>query len=149
MDKIVYKIEIDTDIENKFVVIKEERCKGGINQEYRINRYALLYIKWINNKDSLYSTGNYIQYLIIMYNRKEHENEYVYILLKIQIDKVKSLSRFQLFVIQWTVAYHQAPPSMGFSRQEYWAELPFPSPGDLPNQGIEPRSPALKADILP
>ena len=44
---------------------------------------------------------------------------------------------------------HQAPPSMGFSRQEYWSGLPFLSPGDLPNPGIEPRSPALQADILP
>ena len=40
----------------------------------------------------------------------------------------------------WTVA-HQAPQSMGFSRQEYWSGLPFPSPGDLPDPGIEPRSP--------
>jgi len=47
-----------------------------------------------------------------------------------------------LFVTLWTEAY-QAPPSMGFSRQEYWSGLPFPSPGDLPDQGIEPRSPAL------
>ena len=46
----------------------------------------------------------------------------------------------------WTVA-HQAPPSMGFSRQEYWSGLPFPSPGDLPNPGIEPRSPTLQAEI--
>ena len=45
----------------------------------------------------------------------------------------------------WTVA-HQAPLSMGFSRQEYWSGLPFPSPGDLPNPGIKPRSPALQAD---
>ena len=44
---------------------------------------------------------------------------------------------------------HQAPPSMGFSRQEYWSGLPFPSPGNLPNPGIEPRSPALQADSLP
>ena len=43
---------------------------------------------------------------------------------------------------------HQVPPSMGFSRQEYWSGLPFPSPGDLPNPGIEPRSPALQADAL-
>ena len=42
----------------------------------------------------------------------------------------------------WTVA-HQAPLSMGFSRQEYWSGLPFPSPGDLPNPGIKPVSPAL------
>ena len=43
---------------------------------------------------------------------------------------------------------HQAPLSVGFSRQEYWSGLPFPSPGDLPNPGIEPRSPALQADAL-
>ena len=47
----------------------------------------------------------------------------------------------------WTVAY-QAPPSMGFSRQEYWSGLPFPSPGDRPNPGIEPRSPSLQADFV-
>ena len=47
----------------------------------------------------------------------------------------------------WTVA-HQASPSMGFSWQEYWSRLPFPSPGDLPNTGIKPRSPALQADAL-
>ena len=47
----------------------------------------------------------------------------------------------------WTVAY-QAPPSMGFSKQEYWSGLPFPSPGDLPDPGIEPRSPTLEADAL-
>ena len=46
-----------------------------------------------------------------------------------------------------TVA-RQAPPSMGFSRQEYWSGLPFPSPGDLPDPGIKPRSPALQADSL-
>ena len=47
----------------------------------------------------------------------------------------------------WAVA-HQAPPSMGFSRQEYWSGLPFPSPGYLPNPGIKPRSPALQTDAL-
>ena len=56
--------------------------------------------------------------------------------------KVKSLSRVRLFVTPWTVAY-QAPLSMGFSRHEYWSELPFPSPGDLPNPGVEPGSPTL------
>ena len=50
---------------------------------------------------------------------------------------MKSLSRVQLFVTPWTVAY-QASLSMGFSRQEYWSGLPFPSPGDLPEPGIEP-----------
>ena len=47
-----------------------------------------------------------------------------------------------------TVAY-QAPPSMKFFWQEYWGGLPFPSPGDLPDPGIKPRSPALQADALP
>ena len=64
------------------------------------------------------------------------------------ISFVKSLSRVRLFANPWTVAY-QAPPSVGFSRQEYWSRLPFPSPGDLPNPGIEPGSPALQADALP
>ena len=48
----------------------------------------------------------------------------------------------------WTAA-HQAPGSIEFSRQEYWSELPFASPGDLPNLGIKPGSPALQADSLP
>ena len=60
---------------------------------------------------------------------------------------MKSLSRVRLFATPWTVA-HQAPLSMGFSRQEYWSGLPFPSPGDLPGPGIEPRSPSLQADAL-
>ena len=58
--------------------------------------------------------------------------------------KVKSLSCVQLFSTPWTTAY-QAPLSIGFSRQEYWSGLPFPSPGDLPHPGIEPGSPALQA----
>ena len=62
--------------------------------------------------------------------------------------EVKSLSLVWLFATPWTVAY-QAPPSLGFSRQEYWSGLPFPSPGDLPNPGIEPGSPTLQADALP
>ena len=60
---------------------------------------------------------------------------------------MKSLSRVRLFATPWAVAY-QAPPSMGFSRQEYWNGLPFPSPGNLPNPGIEPGSPAFQADAL-
>ena len=60
---------------------------------------------------------------------------------------MKWLSRVRLFATPWTVA-HQAPPSMEFSRQEYWGGLPFPSPGNLPGPGIEPGSPALWADAL-
>ena len=58
---------------------------------------------------------------------KEHESER------------KSLSRVRLFATPWTVAY-QASPSVGFSKQEYWSGLPFPSPGDLPDPGTEPTS---------
>ena len=61
---------------------------------------------------------------------------------------MRLLSRVQLFVTPWTVAY-QTPQSMKFSRQEYWSGLPFPFPGDLPDPGINPRSPKLQADALP
>ena len=61
--------------------------------------------------------------------------------------EVQSLSRVQLSATPWTVA-HQAPLSMGFCRQEYWSGSPFPSSGDLPDPGIEPRSPTLQADAL-
>ena len=61
---------------------------------------------------------------------------------------MKLLSRVRLFATPWTVA-HQAPPSMEFSREEYWSGLPFPSPGDPPYPGIKPGSPALREDALP
>ena len=64
------------------------------------------------------------------------------------LKKVKSLSPVHIFVTPWTVAY-QVPSSMEFSRQEYWSGVPFPSPQDLSDPGIEPRSPALQAHALP
>ena len=67
----------------------------------------------------------------------------IYIISKKEMN-VKLLSRVWLFATPWTVTY-QAPPS----RQEYWSGLPFPSPGDLPDLGIEPGSPAFQADTLP
>ena len=67
---------------------------------------------------------------------------------KLKEKKVKSFSHVWLFTTPWTVA-HQVPLSMGFSRQEYWRMLKFPSPGDLPNPGIEPRSTAMQIDALP
>ena len=76
---------------------------------------------------------------------REETNEIRY---KEERKKVKSLSRVRLFEISWTVA-HQAPQSMEFSRQEYWSGLPFPPPGDLPDPGIEPGSPALQVNALP
>ena len=62
--------------------------------------------------------------------------------------KVKSLNHVRLFATPWTIAY-QAPLSVGFSRQEYWSGLPFPSPGGLPNPGIEPGYPTLQTGSLP
>ena len=62
--------------------------------------------------------------------------------VKVEV-KVKSLSHIRLFVTPWTTQ------SMEFSRPEYWSGYPFPSPGDLPNPGMHPRSPALQADSLP
>ena len=68
------------------------------------------------------------------------------ILLKESESEVAQLIR--LFETAWTVA-HQVSPPMEFSRHEYWSGLPFPSPGDLPDPGIEPGFPALQADALP
>ena len=75
---------------------------------------------------------------------KDCQNALIYV----KFNVVKLLSHVRLFVTPWTVAY-KALLSMEFSRQEYWSGLPFPSPGDLPNMGIEPRSPALQVDALP
>ena len=66
--------------------------------------------------------------------------------MKVKV-KVKSLSHVQLFATPWTVA-HQAPPSMGFFRQEYWSGLPFSPAGDLQESGIKPMSPALAGGFL-
>ena len=69
-------------------------------------------------------------------------------MLAITVCCAYSLSCVRLFATPWAVAC-QAPLSMGFSRKEYWSGLPCPPPGDLPNPGVEPRSPALQADSLP
>ena len=66
---------------------------------------------------------------------------YIYPHAKNDVSEVKSLSRVRLFATPWIVA-HKAPPSMGFSRQEYWSGLPHPSP-NLPDPGIKPAFPAV------
>ena len=71
---------------------------------------------------------------------------YIRIQICVMLSSCSVISDFA--TIPWTVA-HQAPLSMGFSRQEYWNGLPFPSPGHLPDPGIEARSPASLADSLP
>ena len=63
------------------------------------------------------------------------------------LSKCLSLSHVRLFATLWSVDC-QAPLSMESSRQEHWSGYPFPSPGDLPNPGIQPGSPALQADSL-
>ena len=89
--------------------------------------------------------GKVSRQLDVFRNRFYDLNPYISSYLK--WSEVKSLSRVSLFATLWTGAY-QAPPSMGFSRQEYWSGLPFPSPGDLPNPGIEPVSPASQTEAL-
>ena len=81
---------------------------------------------------------------MITYKGKESEKV---LCICINIHRLSRFSCVRLCTTPWTIA-RQAPPSMGFSRQEYWSGLPFPSPGDLPDLGIEPRSPALQADAL-
>ena len=68
--------------------------------------------------------------------------EHTHVHMHTQKVNVKSLSHVRVFAIPWTVACH-APLSMGFSRQEYWSWLPFPSLRDLPDPGMKPGSPAL------
>ena len=67
---------------------------------------------------------------------------------KLESEEWSMLSRVRFFATPWAVA-HQVPLSMGFSRQEYWSGLPFPSAGDLSNPEIKPRFPTLQADSLP
>ena len=113
---------------------------GGIDRELGISRYRLLYTGWLNNKVLLDSMGNYIQYPAINHNGREVKWS--------EVAQSCPTRPVRLFATPWTVAY-QAPLSMGFSRQEYWSGLPFPSPGDLSDPGIKPGSPAFQADSLP
>ena len=93
------------------------------NPSHEIKRHLLLGRKAVTNLDSVLKSRD------------------ITVPTKVKV-KVKSLSRVRLFATEWTVA-HQAPQSMEFSRQEYGSGLPFPSPGHLPNPGIEPGSSAL------
>ena len=121
---------------------------------------ALVFRRFLNSSILFQSLGNFIHSYHFTWNENiPYSQTYIFctnISLKVQTYKVSSVKYFiESEVAQscptlcdlWTVA-HQAPPSMGFSRQEYWSGLPFPSPGDLPHPGIEPRSPALQEDAL-
>ena len=121
--------------QGKLEVVKQEMA--------RVNVYipGISELRW-TGMGKFSSDDHYIYYcgqeslrrngVAIMVNKKLH----------CLVKMVKSLSRVQLFATPWMVA-NQAPQSMGFSRQEYWRGLPFPSPGDLPYPRIEPWSPAL------
>ena len=78
----------------------------------------------------------------IALTRQTFVDKVMSLLFNMLSEEVKSLNCVQLFATPWTVAY-RAPPSMGFSKQEYWSGLPFPSPGELPDPRIEPVSPTL------
>ena len=127
---------------------KEEEVKGGMDWEVGVSRYKLLHTKRINNKNLHYSTENYIQYLRIKQQKRIFRKR-MYMWMCVWV--LSHFSSIWLFVTLWTVT-HQAPLSMGFSRQEYWSGLPCPPPGDLPDPGIElvpPASPVLQMDSLP
>ena len=95
------------------------------------------------SRESFGVQGDQTRPSILKESNPEYSLEGLMLKLKLQyFAQVKSLSRIRLFVTPWTVAYHD-PPSMGFSRQEYWSGLPFSSPEDLPDPGIEPGSSAL------
>ena len=112
---------------------------------------------WISSCSSTIYWKDYLCSIVLLLLFCWISIDYMYLLYLTSIDYiyrllcsiwVKSLSRVQLFATPWIVAYQPAL-SIGFSRQEYWSGLPFPSPGDLPEPGIEPGSPTLQADVLP
>ena len=85
----------------------------------------------------------------IILNSIKQNSEYLVVISFKQMYGGGLVAKLRLtLATSWTVAC-QAPPYMGFSRQEYWSGLPFPSPGDSPNPGTESKSPALQADSLP
>ena len=90
--------------------------------------------------NQMFFWNSFAFYMIQQMLKFDHTTSGVYVLSR--------FSHVQLFMTLWTVT-HQAPLSMGFSRQEYWSGLPCPPPGDLPNPGIEPGPPALQVNSLP
>ena len=92
----------------------------GIVRQFGMGMCTLQYLKWITNKDLLYGTGNSAQCYVAAWMGGEFWGEWIRVYTHTQ----KSLSHVRLFATPWIVA-HQAPRSMGFSRQEYWSGLPF------------------------
>ena len=113
-----------------------------------INHFiSLIYKKTcIHNNTSLKTFLYYFELLSagLITNKKNKSFKFIFTYLFFSLVTKSCLT----LATPWTVAC-QAPVSMGFSRQEYWSGLPFSSPGDLPDPGIKPRTPALQADCLP
>ena len=105
---------------------------------------------WVTNPFLSHETRRrcfkFLSFLLI-YPTQSSESKMNLFRIPVLVCRISRFSHVRLFVTPWTAA-HQSPLSMGFSRQEYWSGLPFPSPGDLPDPGIEPVSPALEADAL-
>ena len=147
MNDATLMAESEEELKSHLMNVKEESEKVGLKlniQKTKIMVYSLITSRQIDREtvsDFILGGSKFIvdgdcsheikRHLLL--GRKATTN------LKV---KVKSLSRVRLFATPWTVAY-QAPLSMGFSKQQYWSGLPFPSPGDLPNPGIEPGSSTL------
>ena len=127
-----------------------------------MDMYILLYLKWITNKGLQYSIWNSAQcYVTAWMERSLGKNGYMYMydwvpllytwnyhnIVNWLCVCAQLLRHVRLFTISWTAAC-QSPLSMGFSRQEYWSGLPFPLPGNLPDPGIEPVSPALSGGFF-
>ena len=97
--------------------------------------------------DSLLRSSHSAESLVWKYSQTVDSFTFIAMWIDCMKMKVKSLNRVWLFATPWTVAY-QAPPSIGFFRQECWNGLPLPSPRDLPDPGIESGSPAFQAGAL-
>ena len=124
-----------------------EKARGGVNIGSCLHDKASIKIPELWGSQSCWDGEYKHSRRVTQPNSSEREAPALWTLWILHYAPVKLLSHVRLFATPWTIAY-QAPPSMGFSRQEYWSGLPFPSPGDLPNPGIEPRSSALQAVAL-
>ena len=105
---------------------------------------------WTTNKTKIQtqSSADRIAISLSLVNQRKNKQKLTTNLSLYKVKRKWNHSFVSYSVTPWTVTY-QASPSMGFSRQEYWNGLSFPAPGYLPDAGIEPRSPALRADTLP
>ena len=142
--------ESKEELKNLLMKVKEESEKAGLKlntQKTKIMASSPI-TSWQIDGETMETMRDFIFLGSKITANGDYSHEIKRCLLLGRKVKVKSLSRVRLLATPWTMAY-QDPLSMGFSRQEYWSGLPFPSPGDLPDPGIELGSPALQADTLP